>query len=159
MIKFIEITNKNIVDVINLTVHDNQKKYVAENVVSLAEAYATRNEGNMALPYAIYDEDLLIGFVMIGYGTVGDEEEPSIFKNNYILWRLMIDKQFQRKGYTKFILDKVVDLVKQEPCGKYNCLLVSYEKENLRGRDIYLKFGFEETDFLCGEEIVAIYKH
>ena len=25
MIKFIEITNKNIVDVINLTVHDNQK--------------------------------------------------------------------------------------------------------------------------------------
>ena len=57
MIYFSEVTNKNILDVINLTVNDNQKEYVAENAVSLAEAYATRNEGNIALPYAVYDDE------------------------------------------------------------------------------------------------------
>lgn len=158
MIYFSEVTNKNILDVINLTVDESQKEYVAENAVSLAEAYATRNEGNIALPYAVYDDELLVGFVMIGYGTVGDDEEPPIFKDNYILWRLMIDKQFQGKGYAKHILDKVCDLVKKEPCGKYHCLLVSYEKENIRGRNVYLKYGFHETNIICGEEIVAIYE-
>ena len=58
-----------------------------------------RNEGNVALPYAIYDRELLIGFVIIGYGTMGDEEEPYIFKDNYILWRLTVDQQFQGKGH------------------------------------------------------------
>lgn len=156
MIRLEEITNKNIAEVMNLTVHDTQKEYVADNAVSLAEAYATRNEGNVALPYAVYDDELLIGFVMIGYGTVGDEEEPAIFKDNYILWRLMIDKNFQGKGYSIAILNAIESFVKTEPCGKYKCLLVSYEKENERGRKIYLKYGFKETDICCGDEIVAM---
>lgn len=46
---------------------------VALNIESLAEAYATRNEGNNALPLAVYDDKDLIGFVMIGKGTVGEE--------------------------------------------------------------------------------------
>lgn len=44
MIKFVEITNNNIADVISLSVHDNQKEFVADNAISLVEAYATRNE-------------------------------------------------------------------------------------------------------------------
>lgn len=72
-----------------------------------------RNEGNVALPYAIYDRELLIGFVIIGYGTMGDEEEPYIFKDNYILWRLTVDQQFQGKGHVKYILGKVANLVKK----------------------------------------------
>ena len=158
MIRLIEITNKNIIDVFNLSVYDEQKEFVADNAVSLAEAYATRNEGHIALPYAIYDDETMIGFVMVGYGTVGDEEEPMVFKDNYILWRLMLDKTFQGKGYTKSILDEVVSLVKKEPCGPYNCLLVFYEKENIRGRSVYLKYGFQETDILCGEEIIAVFE-
>lgn len=158
MIKFVEITNNNIADVISLSVHDNQKEFVADNAISLAEAYATRNEGNVALPYAVYDENQLIGFVMLGYGTVGDIEEPEIFMDNYILWRLMIDKKYQGNGYAKRILDEVAKVVKEKPCGDAEYLFVSYEKENLRGRTVYLKYGFEETDIMCGAEIVALFK-
>ena len=53
MIKLIEITNKNIWKVCALEPFDEQKDFVAENIQSLAEAYATRNEGNNALPLAV----------------------------------------------------------------------------------------------------------
>ena len=43
MIRFEEITNKNIWKVCMLEPFDEQKDYVAENMQSLAEAYATRN--------------------------------------------------------------------------------------------------------------------
>ena len=70
MIRFEEITNKNIWKVCMLEPFDEQKDYVAENMQSLAEAYATRNEGNNALPLAVYNDDELIGFVMIGKGLL-----------------------------------------------------------------------------------------
>lgn len=42
--EFKKITNKNLWDVVNLQVKENQKKYIATNTVSLLEAYATQNE-------------------------------------------------------------------------------------------------------------------
>lgn len=68
-----EITNKNIWKVCALEPFEEQKDFVAENIQSLAEAYATRNEGNNALPLAVYSGEDLIDFVMIGKGTVGNE--------------------------------------------------------------------------------------
>ena len=82
MIRFDEITNKNIWKVCALEPYEEQKDFVADNIQSLAEAYSTRNEGNNALPLAVYDDNTLIGFVMIGKGTVGNEEErPLIIEN------------------------------------------------------------------------------
>lgn len=66
MIRFEEITNKNIWKVCALEPFEQQKDFVAENIQSLAEAFATRNEGHNALPLAVYHDDELIGFVMIG---------------------------------------------------------------------------------------------
>lgn len=85
MIRFEEITNKNIWPVCMLEPFEEQKDFVAENMQSLAEAYATRNEGNNALPFAVYNDDELVGFVMIGKGTVGNEEESQLIKENYCL--------------------------------------------------------------------------
>lgn len=47
MIRFDEITNKNIWKVCALEPYEEQKDFVADNIQSLAEAYSTRNEGNM----------------------------------------------------------------------------------------------------------------
>ena len=44
MINFKEITNTNIWKVCTLEPFEEQKDFVAENIQSLAEAYATRNE-------------------------------------------------------------------------------------------------------------------
>ena len=157
MIRLKEITNKNIWKVCALEPFDEQKDFVAENIQSLAEAYATRNEGNNALPLAVYQDDELIGFVMIGKGTVGNEEESDLIKENYCLWRLMIDKKFQGKGFGKQTMDAVMALIRTFPFGEAKKVWLSYEPENTRARDIYQKYGFLENGEMCGNEIVAVY--
>ena len=157
MIRLKEITNKNIWKVCALEPFDEQKDFVAENIQSLAEAYATRNEGNNALPLAVYQDDELIGFVMIGKGTVGNEEESDLIKENYCLWRLMIDKKFQGKGFGKQTMDAVMALIRTFPFGEAKKVWLSYEPENTHARDIYQKYGFVENGEMCGNEIVAVY--
>ncbi len=158
MIRFEEITNKNIWKVCTLEPFENQKEFVAENIQSLAEAYATRNEGNNALPLAVYNDDILIGFVMIGKGTVGNENESDLIKENYSLWRLMIDRKYQGQGLGKQTMDAVMSLIRTFPFGEASKVWLSYEPENTRARDIYLKYGFAETSEMCGNETIAVYE-
>ena len=158
MIIFKEITNANIWKVCLLEPFENQKDFVAENMQSLAEAYATRNEGNNALPLAVYNDSDLIGFVMIGKGTVGNENESNLIKENYSLWRLMIDKKYQGKGLGKQTIDAAMNLIRTFPFGEAKKVWLFYEKENTRARDIYRKYGFVENGEMCGNEIIAVYE-
>lgn len=158
MIIFKEITNANIWKVCLLEPFENQKDFVAENMQSLAEAYATRNEGNNALPLAVYNDFDLIGFIMIGKGTVGNENESNLIKENYSLWRLMIDKKYQRKGLGKQTIDAAINLIRTFPFGEAKKVWLFYEKENTRARDIYRKYGFVENGEMCGNEIIAVYE-
>ena len=158
MIRFEEITNKNIWKVCALEPFEEQRNFVAENIQSLAEAYATRNEGNNALPLAVYNDDDLIGFIMIGKGTVGNPDESDLIKENYCLWRLMIDKKYQGQGLGRQTMDAAMDLIRTFPFGEAKKVWLSYEPENTRARDIYLKYGFAETSEMCGNEIIAVYE-
>lgn len=104
-----KITYKNYVKVIwGLKVFPKQKEFVASNNSSLAEAYVAITNGGVALPFAICKNKKPIGFLMIGYGLGDDDdfenEDPAfveIAKNSYCIWRVMIDKNYQRKGYGK----------------------------------------------------------
>ena len=158
MIQFKEITNANIWKVCALEPFEEQKDFVAENIQSLGEAYATRNEGNNALPLAVYDDDDLVGFVMIGKGTVGEENESDLIRENYSLWRLMIDKSYQGRGLGKQTIDAAVALIRTFPFGEAKKVWLSYEPENTRARDIYRKYGFVENGDMCGNEVVAVYE-
>ena len=125
---------------------------------SLAEAYATRNEGNNVLPLAVYRDEDLIGFVMIGKGTVGNENESELIKENYSLWRLMLDKKYQGQGLGKQTMDAVMALIRTFPFGKAKKVWLSYEPENAHAREIYRKYGFVENGEMCDDEIVAVYE-
>lgn len=156
-IEFKEITNDNVADICGLEVFEHQKSFVAPNVLSLAEAYASINEGLFAKPFGIYSNGLLIGFIMIGYGTASDPDEPTIVDGNYTLWRLMIDKKYQGKGYVKYVLQAAIRYVKTFPAGKADYVWLSYERENEYVKKIYEKSGFIENGEMCGEEIVVVY--
>ncbi len=158
MIKLAEITNANIWKVCALEPFDDQKGFVAENIQSLAEAYATRNEGNNALPLAVYNDESLIGFVMIGKGTVGNENESDLIKENYSIWRLMIDRKYQGQGFGKQTIDAAMNLIRTFPFGEAEKVWLSYEPENTHASDIYRKYGFVENGEMCGDEIIAIYE-
>ena len=158
MIRFEEITNKNIWKVCTLEPFEEQKDFVAENIQSLAEAYATRNEGNNVLPLAVYNDDSLIGFVMIGKGTVGNENESDLIKENYSFWRFMIDKKYQGKGYGKEAVRLALEFINTFPCGSAEYCWLSYEPENEAARNVYSLFGFSETGEMDGEELIAVLK-
>ena len=151
MISFEEITNKNIWKVCALEPFEEQKDFVAENIQSLAEAYATRNEGNNALPLAVYNDDDLIGFIMIGKGTVGNPDESDLIKENYCFWRFMIDKKLQGKGYGSAALQEIIKYFKDHGA---NNIRLSTKESNVNALSMYRKAGFCDTREMNDEEIV-----
>ena len=80
-----KIDRTNIWKIVKLSVEKEQENFVATNTESILEAYAESNSGGIALPFGLYEEGVPVGFVMFGYGTIGDEDEPSVAENNYCL--------------------------------------------------------------------------
>lgn len=158
MIQLSKIDSNNIWKVVGLSVNDDQKGFVATNTESILEAYVTIISGNVALPFAIYDEETLVGFVMFGYGTIGDDDEPSVAEGNYTIWRFMIDKKYQGKGYGKAALMASLDYIRTMPCGSATYCWLSYEPENAVAKSLYSSVGFSENGETDGEEIVAVLK-
>ena len=164
-----KITYKNYIDVIwKLNVFPKQKNFVASNSSSLAEAYVAITNGSVALPFAICKNGKPIGFLMIGYGTNDDDfegEDPEFIKmakNSYCLWRFMIDKRYQGKGYGRKAMELALDYMRTLPCGKADNIWLSYEPENEAAKKLYASFGFIEQPQWYkggkGEEIPAILK-
>ena len=110
------------------------------------------------MPLAVYSDDELVGFVMIGKGTVGNEDEGDLIKENYCIWRLMIDRRYQGQGLGWKTLDAAMDLIRTFPFGEAEKVWLSYEPENTHAREIYNRYGFKENGEMCGNEIVAVYE-
>ena len=153
-----KITFDNIDEIIALTVGEGQQNFVAPNVESLAEAYVAVSGGFTAQPFGRYEEDRPVGFVMFGYDSLDDPDEPPVAAGNYCLWRFMIDQSRQGKGLGKRALEACLAYARTLPCGPAEYVWLSYEPENAAARGLYHKFGFRENGQMCGEEIVAVLK-
>lgn len=159
MLKLEKVTGKNVWDILRLSVLDEQKSFVAANDISIIEAYTSITGNGYAYPFGIYNDDIAVGFLMIGYDTDDYwENPPRIAKNNYNLWRLMIDKDYQHKGYGKTAVKLALDFIRTMPCGKAEYCWLSYEPENTVAKEIYRSFGFTETGEMDEEEIIAVLK-
>ena len=85
-----EVTRETVIAVCKLDAGDD-RKHVAPNSVSIAQAHF---QGE-AWFRAVYEDEQLVGFVMLYDPTLTEQpDEPDFF-----LWRLMIDKAHQGKGY------------------------------------------------------------
>ena len=159
MLKLKKINRKNVGEILKLEVFDNQKSFVVTNNISIIEAYIAVTENNDVFTFGIYKDDTPIGFLMIGFDVNSDDEgAPMIAKGNYNIWRLMIDKEFQGKGFGKKVMDLALEFVNTFPCGTAKYCWLSYESDNDLARKLYKSVGFVETDEKDGEEIVAIMK-
>ena len=159
MLKQKKINRKNVGEILKLEVFDNQKKFVAPNNISIIEAYIAFTENNDVFTFGIYNDDAPVGFLMIGFDVNSDDEgAPRIAKGNYNIWRFIIDKKFQGKGFGKKAMDLALEFVNTFPCGTAKYCWLSYESDNDIARQLYKSVGFVETDEKDGEEIVAILK-
>lgn len=135
MIEFIPIQENNFRDVIELEVTEGQSKFVAPNVRSLAECYLYRKNQDV-FPYAIQDGETVVGFILI------DLDLP---KKEIMIWRMMIDKSFQGKGYGRQVIQKVIEYAKQEP--DYTLLIADYVKGNEVMGNLLRDMGFKDHSF------------
>lgn len=152
MVELRKITYDNFNECIKLEPNEEQKNYVASNIYSIAEAYVvlTNNEC-IPMPYALYNDDIMVGFIMLSYG----EDDKNKDENVYGIWRFMIDKKYQGKGYGKEAMEKALELIRTFPHGKASTVYLSYEPENIVAKSLYASFGFEETGEIEEEEAVA----
>lgn len=155
MIELRKVDSDNIWEIIDLTVNDDQKGFVATNTQSILEAYTTITSGNVALPFGIYSGDTPVGFVMFGYDSM-DDDNPGIAAGNYCIWRFMIDKAYQRQGLGKGALEAALEYLAGEPCGPAQYCWLSYEPENTGAKALYTSMGFSENGEVCGDEIVSV---
>lgn len=162
MIHLEKITPKNYWDIVCLKVSRDQKSFVASNKDSIVEAYAAIESDCTAFPFGILDGDKPVGFLMIGFNVAAlyefdeDTEAPEVYKNNYTIWRFMIDKRYQKRGYGREALQLAVDFIRTWPCGKAESCAVSWEPDNKTAAKLYHSFGFVENGEMEGDEIVAV---
>ena len=64
MIRLAEITKDNLEQILALDILEEQRNYVSSTSHSLAQAWVYRDT---AFPFAIYCNDVIVGFVMLGY--------------------------------------------------------------------------------------------
>ena len=157
MLELKKINRKNVGEILKLEVFDNQKSFVAPNNISIIEAYLAIIENDHVFTFGIYNDDVPVGFLMIGFDVNSDDADaPKIAKGNYNIWRLMIDKTFQGKGFGKKAIELALEFINTFPCGTAKYCWLSYENDNYVARQLYQSVGFVETDEKDGEEIVAI---
>ena len=159
MVRIEKINAKNVWDILKLHVSKEQEPFVAPNGLSLIEAYIAIIGNGHAFPFGVFEDEVPVGFVMVGYDVDESfENPPQIAYGNYSIWRLMIDEKYQRRGYGRQALRLALEFVRTFPCGKAEYCYLSYEPENAGAKRLYSEFGFQENGEMDGEEIVAVLK-
>src|SRR5215212_8904537 len=143
------VTKDNWKELISLKVREDQRHFVATNVYSVAQSqFGDDDEGHWDFrPYGIYDGNTPVGFLMYGYNF----EHPT--QQAFII-RLMVDDQYQGKGYGRFGMQKMLDIFRAD--GRIRTVGISYEPENEAARTLYASLGFAETGELSDGEVVAL---
>ena len=100
MVQLRDITKDNYEDVLALCVNDSQKSFVSTTAESLSQAL---EYSNTAYPFAVYGGGRVVGFIMMGYYEA---------KGYYTLWKLLIDKEHQGKGYGRAALELGIEFLK-----------------------------------------------
>jgi diamine N-acetyltransferase len=155
MITLRKITLDNRRQVFNLEVSEEQRKFVASNLSSIATAYVLATNGGHPMPFAIYNDEIVVGFVLIAYG-ITSYELPAVAENNYTIIRLMIGKQYQNQGFGREALNKILEYIRTFPVGNAKYCWLEYAHENTVAEKLYKKMGFVDNGEVVNNEKVAI---
>ncbi|PGZ06465.1 GNAT family N-acetyltransferase [Bacillus cereus] len=129
------VTRENWEDALKLQVKENQTKFVPAVAVSLAKVYIKPDGENVEyIPFAIYDGDLIVGFIMHAF-----VRETS---NMYWINGFIIDQKQQGNGYGKAALQEIINLIKNrfKQCKE---IRLTVHKDNIFAKKLYERYGFQ----------------
>ncbi len=127
---------------VDLRLHPGQEAFVAENVVSIANAYVEPT----FVPLAVYAGDALVGFAMYG-------QHPRT--GAWWVIRLMIDREHQGKGYGRATMETVIAMMAE----RVGCeeIVTSFVPANAVAAKLYASLGFRPTgEIEDGEPLVRL---
>lgn len=140
MVKLERVNARTFRKVADMKLSAEQSKFVAPNVVSLAQVWLYYND---ALPLAVCDGEEVVGFLMLDV----DEDERTIG-----VWRFMTATEHQHKGYGRGALEAAVQMARQG--GKFDLMHLDYVSGNEHARRLYKSIGFCENGEVEDGEIV-----
>ena len=141
MIELKPITRDNWQEAAGLEVLPDQQDFIEPNIWSIAESRFYTQLTAMA----IYDRRTMVGFLMWGYSP--DDGRPW-------LYRFMIDRRYQGKGYGSAALRELLKQLRAEGLPELN---VGYHRENIVAERLYLRAGFQKQGLApWGEMAVRI---
>ena len=147
-IRLIPVNDDNRDAVLALSVREDQP-FVAPNDVSLKQAAkANAEQPGTARPFAICADGKPVGFCMFAFAPEAEDED-----DRYWLWRFMIDKNEQDKGYGQAALREIIRYFRDNGADR---LYLSTEPENEKGLHIYHSAGFRETGAIGDGEAVMM---
>ncbi|WPK13271.1 GNAT family N-acetyltransferase [Lysinibacillus louembei] len=116
-------------------------------------------DGIPATPLAIYADEVMVGFLMYIYDTLDHESfENEVFygKQSYFIWHMMIDKNYQGKGYGKLAFEKMLMDIETMPYGAAQYVTLFYHKNNVVAKELYASFGFIDTGIIQDNSMLSI---
>ena len=125
-----EITAETVRTICGLEVAEEQRENVAPVAISIAQAHFEPR----ATFRAIYAGDEPVGFMLWR-----DDDKP----NTAYLWRFMVDRRHQGKGYGRAALEQVFAMLKAQGVTKLSASVVRGEHSPL---GFYLSIGFIEAN-------------
>lgn len=131
MVHLEPVTNENLEDVLSLRINESQAGYVSTTAESLAQAYVYQET---AFPFAVYSDREIVGFIMMGYYEA---------KKYYTLWKLLIDRNYQHRGYGKAALQQGVRYLKDR--FHVTEIYTGVIPGNSVAKGLYESLGFRET--------------
>ncbi|HGH7182849.1 GNAT family N-acetyltransferase [Bacillus cereus] len=144
------VTRENWEDALNLQVKKEQRNFVPSVAVSLAKVYIKPDGENVEyIPFAIYDGDLMVGFIM---HAVVKETSNMYWINGFI-----IDQTRQGNGYGKAALQESIDLIKNtfKACKE---IRLTVHKDNISAKKLYEHYGFQTLGYdYDGEEVYRLF--
>ncbi len=125
------VTRENLDAVLALKVNKSQIGFVSTTAESLAQAYVY---AETAFPFAVCDDQDVIGFIMLGYYKE---------KDYYTLWKLLIDQKYQGRGYGTAALKLGITFLKER--FQVNEVYTGVLPKNHVAKSLYQSVGFENT--------------
>lgn len=144
-----DINRDNFFQCILLKSQESDRYYLfEENVASNAFSIAQSKIEPDWVTKAIYNkEDQMVGFAMYGLSPM---------LNVYFITRLMIDYNFQGKGYGRSAMLEIIEQMKQFPCEE---IYTSFVPANEKAKKLYSSLGFQDTGRVVefGDESEPLY--
>jgi diamine N-acetyltransferase len=137
-----EVNEDTVRTICNLSVTEDQRRFVAPNAVSIAQAHFSKH----AWFRAIYAGETPVGFLML-------EDQPK--KPEYYLWRMMVDARYQRLGFGRRAMHLLIERVRTRP--RATELLTSVVQEDGGPQAFYERLGFALTgEYEEGEAMMRL---